>query len=920
MLVAIILHLSVLILCVDASAVPSVDIGSPVSGTVLTSSEVIVTGTAMGSDAAWNHGGTNDFMAGIRESMVIEEGSLRLARTIQDNFDDDLLNTTTWDRVDISGVVSVEEGHQLHQYGTHQAGSYWAAGTRLTSVAIAGESVEATLKSITGTGTGWGTMVAMVQDSRNSVCIGVNYDPGQWGTYDTYIYFTYVRDGVQTKGTIRVYDGLSHHFKISRNGSTTELYINGGIVMTVPFTPMNPVLRFATPVRVYGDTVDAIWDDAVAAFVHLGNYTSAIHDTRTVDPLLTRVDWNGSVPSNTGMAAELRSSDAPDMGSPTAWLGVSNGQTAGLPAAKRYVQFRVTMSSSSGLITPDFKNLTVTFHKQVKKVEMSLDNSQWIIADGTTIWSATLILAEGTSVVYARVTDAAGGSSVESISLDVDLTVPTGSVLINGGAELTAAKVVSLSLAASDRYGVVEMRISETPEFDGADWVPFTTSNAWSVSDGDGLKYVYVTFKDSNGWVSKVMNDSILLDMTAPVGSVSIDDGAAYTSSPNVTLSLDAQDIIGAVDMRVWEGGEIGSGIWEPFTRTREFQLSSGDGTKMVLAEFRDLAGHISVAASDSIVLDTTPPIARALINDNAAYTNSTDVVLGVIFEEANVVDAMQVGADALLANASWEAPGASRPYTMSAGDGPKTIYVRARDAAGNVGVTVWDNITLDTTAPIVQMGGLVRKSPMPAFNVTWTGTDGIIGVASYDIQYRYEEGPWTDWFKGTNITQALFMGEDRHEYSFHARARDLAGNLGVYSATILVRVLVPVVSVTIEAPLEGATVEGKVVLRGTAFHSDAEIGVRNVTVLVDGGTWLEATGTTSWTFEIDTETLKDGIHIVRVVAYDGQRGSQEVVRSLNVDNPDPMTPIIGWLLIIVIIFVVIIAITLLVLNNSRKP
>ena len=918
--VTIAIPLLVLMLCAEASAVPSVDIVSPQSGSVLTSSEVTVTGTARGSDGAWYQAGTNNFSAGARESMVIKDGLLQLPRTVEDDFNDNSFDTTIWVSDDVNGIVTREEGQQLHQYGTHRGSSYWSAGARFSSLAVVGDSVEATLKAITGTGTGWGTMVGMAQDSLNSIFIGVNYDPGMWGSDKAYIYYTGGRNGVQNKGTIMEYDGISHQFKVMKNGGITELYVDGDVVKTIPYTLTNPILRCGSPARWPGDTVDVVYDDIRGAFIGQGTYTSPIYDTRAVDPLLRRVDWNGSVPSGTGMRVELRSSGSSDMASPTEWASVTSGQTVDLPATGRYLQCRVTMTSSLGFDTPALKDMTVAYHKPVKKVEVSLDQSLWVPATGTVSWYAPLTLAEGTSVFYARVTDAAGDTSVASISIDVDLTAPTGTVLINDGAEMTTMRDVSLSLTATDRYGVVEMRASGSPGFEGAVWVPYSTSKAWTLSEGDGPKHVYVMFKDANGWVSKVMNDSITLDMTAPTGSVSIDDGAAYTTSREVTLSLDAQDAVGVADMRVWEGSDAGAGPWEPFAGTRGFQLSSGDGSKAVHAEFRDRAGHVSTATSDTIVLDTTPPVAHVIIDDNATYTNSTGVILGVAFEDANDVEAMQFGEDALLAGASWNPPVASRPIALSEGDGPKTVYTRARDAAGNVGAIAWDGITLDTTAPLVQMGAMAPKSPVPSFNVTWSGSDGTSGLAGYDVQYRDGEGPWTDWFKGTDIAQAVFMGSDGHNYSFRARASDVARNLGAWSAAVSARVLVPVVSVAVDEPRDGATVEGKLVLRGTASHTDAEVGVRNVSVSVDGGAWREASGTTSWAFTLDTEALRNGPHVVRVMAHDGQRDSQEVALSLDVDNPEPTAPLFGWLLVIAIIIAVAVVITLLVWRRSRKP
>ena len=49
----------------------------------------------------------------------------------------------------------------------------------------------------------------------------------------------------------------------------------------------------------------------------------------------------------------------------------------------------------------------------------------------------------------------------------------------------------------------------------------------------------------------------------------------------------------------------------------------------------------------------------------------------------------------------SWEAYAASKPWTLSGGDGNKTVYVWFKDNPGNIDGTPYsDSILLDTTAP----------------------------------------------------------------------------------------------------------------------------------------------------------------------------------------------------------------------------
>ena len=113
---------------------------------------------------------------------------------------------------------------------------------------------------------------------------------------------------------------------------------------------------------------------------------------------------------------------------------------------------------------------------------------------------------------------------------------PVGAVLINGGAAYTNLYPVSLTLAAT---GASQMRFSNNGVFDGVSWENYAASKAWilDTNGNDGLRTVYVQFKDEMGNISTV-SDSINLDTLPPTGSILINDGAIYTSTVGVTLSV----------------------------------------------------------------------------------------------------------------------------------------------------------------------------------------------------------------------------------------------------------------------------------------------------------------------------------------------------------------------------------------------
>ncbi len=96
----------------------------------------------------------------------------------------------------------------------------------------------------------------------------------------------------------------------------------------------------------------------------------------------------------------------------------------------------------------------------------------------------------------------------------VDLSPPTGNVLINGGATTTDSVSVTLAFSATDPdSGVTQMRLANEGE-PWSDWEPYVTSKSWTLTSGEGEKRVWVYFMNGDGLESTPATDTILLDTT----------------------------------------------------------------------------------------------------------------------------------------------------------------------------------------------------------------------------------------------------------------------------------------------------------------------------------------------------------------------------------------------------------------------
>ena len=202
-----------------------------------------------------------------------------------------------------------------------------------------------------------------------------------------------------------------------------------------------------------------------------------------------------------------------------------------------------------------------------------------------------------------------------------DIVAPTGcSVNINSGAAYTASEEVTLTLSATDfPSGMSQMQFSN----DGANYSTpetyATSKSGYILSDNDGLKTVYVKYKDVSGNWSAPVSDTITLDTSPPTGTIEINGGAVYTSASPVTLTLSSTD---SAQMQFSNENGAWSG-WETYGTSKSWPLSEGDGAKTVYVQLKDVAGNVSTEPiSAGIILDTTGPSA-VTVTDEGAYTPS---------------------------------------------------------------------------------------------------------------------------------------------------------------------------------------------------------------------------------------------------------------------------------------------------------
>jgi hypothetical protein len=116
---------------------------------------------------------------------------------------------------------------------------------------------------------------------------------------------------------------------------------------------------------------------------------------------------------------------------------------------------------------------------------------------------------------------------------------PVGEVSFYQGQYSSSTQAI-LSLFATSSNGVVSMKLSDSNQFEIPVEREYNTVSNWTLSSGDGVKHVYVWFKDGLGnWSKTPATDSIILDTSPPlIANVSVSN----TSTSSVSVSWNTSE------------------------------------------------------------------------------------------------------------------------------------------------------------------------------------------------------------------------------------------------------------------------------------------------------------------------------------------------------------------------------------------
>lgn len=535
--------------------------------------------------------------------------------------------------------------------------------------------------------------------------------------------------------------------------------------------------------------------------------------------------------------------------------------------------------------------------------EMMLSNyadfrdGRWEPYKPQALW--TFLDGEGKKVLYARFKDLAGNESeVVSASVILDRT-PPAEPMVRIKAENSVydsinqvtllrdeAKVVDLEFTCEDAKF---MMVSNQSNFYAASWQLYTPKVTGYELGGaeDGYRTVYVKFMDKARNVTEAVKDRVMVDTQPPNNcQITINNNEEHTiqSEKRVNLKLFAQ---GADEMMLSNDPTFDKASWEPYKQYRDWVLEGNDGIKTVFVRYRDRANNISQTVSDNIILDRKPPFNCSLvINKEAEETNNPDKVVQLRLRAEDAVK-MQVSNLADFKDGRWVAyTPLNMPWVLLGNDGPKSVYARFMDAAGNISEVAKDDILLDRTPPLEGTVVINGKEKLTNDNrvslvLSARGAKDMMLSSRFD----FKDAEWEPYKESR---QWSFIGQDGLKFVY-AKFRDGVGNIS--------RPSFDRIGVDTEAPKGGTIminkgekyctdIDGKVILRLNAFQA-AKMMVSN-SATFEGAKW-EPFNYVVYDYRLDTQ--EDGEKKVYAKFADNANNeTPAIVASVQLDRQEPVS------------------------------
>jgi type II secretory pathway pseudopilin PulG len=434
----------------------------------------------------------------------------------------------------------------------------------------------------------------------------------------------------------------------------------------------------------------------------------------------------------------------------------------------------LTMTSNNALNNKQAKNgdtvsLNITFSEAITTLPTVLIGGRTVStftgSGASRVASYTIPAGEATLVQgnlslsvsgYADAASNVGNSSTTVTSgglVNYSRTIPACAYFYIGG-ESNPAYVTSTSTNLYSSCPTAQMCISTSSSSCNGTWETYSSTKAYTLSSGEGIKTLYAWYRDAAGNTSTMQTDSVYYDASTPtVTAAVISSNNALSSSQakngdTITLSITFSETITNTPTVTIEGRAAsisGSGT----TRTATYAIPGGEASlaegslSISISNYnRCIAGRTGSASSTitsgSVNYDRTAPTFTYFYIGGTGNPNSVTSLSPTAY--FSVSGATQMCTGQSTGCSSWISYGSSASVSLAAGGyGTRTMYASFRDSAGNVTVDHSDSVKYLQSTHTTQYNSIASGYSYNGYNGWQVSTSTVIqGTPNSEIHDNY--------------------------------------------------------------------------------------------------------------------------------------------------------------------------------------
>ena len=547
----------------------------------------------------------------------------------------------------------------------------------------------------------------------------------------------------------------------------------------------------------------------------------------------------------------------------------------------------------------------------------AIDAAATVTIVGADVAGATAVVAglpllggQGDYDVFARFIDAAGNATLVEpnpfgFTLTLDETAPTGRLDLAGGASLTNSRTVAVAVSSLSETGTQAKLVVDAASCQSSAGYALTTALAatTTLNDLDGAQTLILCLRDDVGNIG-FASDSIVLDRVAPTGSVVLDGGAAFSAARNFVASFQnvSSDVARVkAALRKTTSASLSCAVstgYVAFASSVAVSVALVDpsGTYVVDACFEDAAGNrTALPASDSILFDTTPPTVTLVLNDDDAFTTSSEVrgTITAFDDIATAFVGMRFSSSSTFSGNSEGFATARAGLVLSAPtvEGSKTLCVEVQDELGRFAVDC-DDIVLDLQAPV---GTLTAPAFATSSPLTVSVRSNDLNIASVAVGEAIDcnTATFSALASASTVTRTVALADvvTSGARSVVACFKDAAGLVSRVERTTVFDFTDPPLATSL-APNDGAVVK----TRRPQFSWSAVEGAATYTLIVrrvvGGAVELTRTGLTGLQHTPTVDLPELALEWIVVVIKASGRSSVQSFTAASRVTPDVTAPL----------------------------